>query len=312
MRPTHQAPRKSGKGTAMPAPMSLLRRSSTRRFTLALATAALLVGAAPTGALAAGEGAVVPRKEWSFQGLTGHFDQAQLQRGYQVYREVCASCHGLKFLSWRNLGQDGGPRFSEAAVKALAAEAEVQDGPNDEGEMFTRPGLPSDRLPSPFANDQEARVANGGALPPDLSLIAKARGVKRPSLGFAPLNWVRDIAVGDETGGVDYLYSLLTGYPEEPPEGVTVSEGMYYNNAYPGHQIAMAAPLSDDIVEYADGSPQTVSQYAKDVSAFLMWAAEPKLEERKSLGLRVLIYLAILSVLLYLSKRLLWSRVAGH
>ncbi|MEL7543001.1 MAG: cytochrome c1 [Pseudomonadota bacterium] len=266
-----------------------------------------------TAAHAAGEGLVVPRQDWSFSGVTGTFDKAQLQRGYQVYREVCSACHGLKFLSWRNLSQSGGPGLTEAEVKALAAEAEVTDGPNDEGEMFTRPALPSDSIGAPYSNVQEARVANGGAYPPDLSLIAKARSVNRPSLGFAPINWVRDIALGDETRGVDYVYKLLKSYPEEPPEGFQLGEGMYYNDIYPGHQIAMASPLSDDIVEYAQSDvPTTTDQYAKDVSAFLMWAAEPKLEERKSLGLRVLLYLIVLTGLLYLAKRKLWSRVAGH
>ncbi len=275
---------------------------------VAVATA-LTMALATSSAHAAGGGVTVEAQDWSFSGVTGHFDKAQLQRGFQVYKEVCSSCHGLKFLHWRNLGETGGPGFSEAEVKALAAAAEVQDGPDDEGEMFDRPGLPSDSMGSPFANDAAARASNNGALPPDLSLIAKARGVTRPGLPIAPLNWLRDIISGDETGGADYLYGLLTGYPENPPEGFVLSEGMNYNTVYEGHQIAMAAPLSDDAVEYSDGTPQTLQQHAKDVTAFLMWAAEPKLEERKSLGIRVMLYLLILSALLYLTKRSLWSRL---
>lgn len=265
-----------------------------------------------SAASAAGGGATVEPQHWSFSGINGHYDKTQLQRGFQVYKEVCSACHGLKYLYYRNLGEDGGPGFSEAAVKALAAEAEVRDGPNDEGEMFDRPGLPSDSMGSPYANDQEARAANNGALPPDLSLIAKARSVKRPA-AFAVLGWIRDIIKGDETAGVDYLYGLMIGYTEEPPAGVKVAEGMYYNTVFEGHQIAMPSPLSKDGVEYAQSDvPQTVDQYARDVSAFLMWAAEPKLEERKGLGIRVMIYLAILALLLYLTKRKLWSRLGDH
>ncbi|MEL6288821.1 MAG: cytochrome c1 [Pseudomonadota bacterium] len=287
---------------------------TTRTAVLTAAAVTGLAGVLATSpAHAAGESVVVPRQEWSFNGITGRFDKAQLQRGFQVYKEVCSSCHGLKFVYWRNLAEDGGPGLTEREVKALAAETAVQDGPNDEGEMFERPGLASDTIRSPYANEQEARLANGGAYPPDLSLITKARSVARPSLGFAPLNWVRDIFVGDESRGVDYTYKLLKGYPEEPPEGFKLGDGMYYNSVYPGNQIAMAAPLVDDIIEYAQSDvPTTVDQYAKDVSAFLAWTAEPKLEERKSLGLRVLLYLLVLSVLLYLAKRKLWSRVAGH
>lgn len=326
-----------------------------------VAAATILIGAvASTSAQAAGGGATVEREPWTFSGITGKFDKPQLQRGFQVYKEVCSSCHGLKFLHWRNLGEAGGPGFSEAEIKALAAEAEVQDGPDDDGEMFDRPGLPSDSMGSPYANDNEARSANGGALPPDLSLIAKGRGVARPSLGFAPLNWVRDIIGGDETGGADYIYKLLTSYGpapvykkaeggkleaaelkdgrEDDGEGdvkagymscvnapkedgtLTVEtclepqEGMNYNAFYEGHQIAMASPLTDDAVEYLqhkgqDPIPQTVDQHSRDVAAFLTWAAEPKLEERKSLGLRVMLYLIILSVLLYLTKKSLWARL---
>lgn len=234
---------------------------------------------------AAEESTEIPSLDWSFSGPFGTYDPAQLQRGYKVYQEVCSACHGLKLLSYRNLGQTGGPGFSPGQVSTLAAEAQVTAGPNDEGEMIERPGRPSDRFVSPYPNEQAARAANGGALPPDLSVIAKAR-----------------------PGGPNYIYSLLTGYGE-PPAGVKVMEGMNYNAAFPGHQISMPPPLSDGQVEYSDNAPQTVPQYAKDLAAFLMWAAEPKLDERHALGLRMMIYLSLLIVLLYLAKRKIWSRV---
>lgn len=254
---------------------------------LALAVSAVLLGVALCAGTvqAAEEASEFADRDWSFEGPFGMFDRGQLQRGYKVYKNVCAACHGMRLLHFRNLGESGGPEFSEEAVKALAASVEVQDGPNDEGEMFTRPAKPSDAFPSPFANDNAARAANNGALPPDLSVIAKAR-----------------------EGGPDYLYALLTGY-KEPPADMKMSEGMNYNAAFPGHQIAMLPPLGPDAVEYTDGSPQTVEQYAKDVSAFLMWAAEPKLEERHKVGFRFMIYLLLLAGLLYLAKRRIWSNL---
>jgi cytochrome c1 len=211
------------------------------------------------------------------------FDRGQLQRGYKVYKDVCAACHGMRLLHFRNLHESGGPEFSEEAVKALAGDVEVQDGPNDEGEMFARPGKPSDAFPSPFANDNAARAANNGALPPDLSVIAKAR-----------------------EGGPDYIYALMTGY-KDAPEGTKMSEDMNYNEAFPGHQIAMAAPLGEEVVEYTDGTAPTLENYAKDVAAFLMWAAETKLEERHKVGFRFMIYLVLLAGFLYLAKRRVWS-----
>lgn len=236
-----------------------------------------------TPARAAGDLPAISAQSWSFNGPFGTFDRAQLQRGFQVYKEVCAGCHGIKFLSFRNLGEEGGPEFSEEAVKVLAAEVEVQDGPNDEGEMFDRPARPSDAFPSPFPNAQAARAANNGANPPDLSVMAKAR-----------------------TEGADYLYALLTGYADAP-EGATLAEGMSYNKFFPGHQIAMAPPLSDESVEYSDGTAATLDNHARDVSAFLMWAAEPKLEERLRIGFRFMIYLVLLTGFLYLAKRRVWS-----
>lgn len=246
---------------------------------------AIVVGFAALagGAAGAAEDARAPKKvDWSFSGPFGRYDKAELQRGFQIYKEVCASCHSLRLVAFRNLADLG---FSEAEVKAIAAGYEVEDGPNDDGEMYMRPARPSDRFPSPFANIQEARLANNGAAPPDLSLMAKAR-----------------------MGGADYIFSLLTGY-EEAPAHVQLASGMNYNPYFAGGQIAMAPPLSDDIVTYADGTPATVEQMAHDVTAFLMWAAEPKLEDRTSLGFRVMIFLVILSVLLYFVNRKVWAPV---
>jgi cytochrome c1 len=232
---------------------------------------------------AAGDGIHIKAQEWSFSGPFGTFDRGQIQRGFKVYQEVCSACHGLRQLYFRNLGEAGGPEFSEAEVKALAAEAEIKDGPNHEGEMFDRPGKPSDAFVSPFPNENAARAANNGAYPPDLSLMAKAR-----------------------VGGPDYIYALMAGY-KDAPENMKISDGMNYNAVFPGHQIAMASPLDDDAVEYSDGTKPTLDNYARDVSAFLMWAAEPKLEQRHKLGFRFMIYLLILSGLLYLAKRRIWS-----
>ncbi len=284
--------------------------SGVRKALGIAAIASAVMAAAPftTQVLAAGDAPHIDRQKWTFGGFFGYYDKQQLQRGYQVYKEVCASCHGLKYLSYRNLGQEGGPQFSEAAVKALAKEAEVQDGPNEEGEMFARPGKPSDRFVSPFPNAQAARAANGGAFPPDLSIIAKARTIHTPTGYMEPVHWLKDIVTGYQEGGPDYLYALLTGYGEAPAK-VKLGEGMNYNKYFPGQQIAMAAPLSDDAVEYSDGSPQTTAQYAKDVTAFLMWAADPTLQERKQLGFRVMIYLLIFALILYLAKKSAWRRV---
>ena len=257
--------------------------SLTRNVSLALAIGAISAALAVSPALAAGDAPEIKAQKWSFSGPFGMFDRGQLQRGYKVYKNVCAACHGMRLLHFRNLGEPGGPEFSEEAVKALAATVEVQDGPNDDGEMFSRPGKPSDAFTSPFANENAGRAANNGAYPPDLSVIAKARH-----------------------GGADYLYALMTGYKEAPAE-MKMSEGMNYNAAYAGHQIAMAAPLSEEVVEYTDGTAPTIENYAKDVSAFLMWAAEPKLEERHKLGFRFMIYLLLLAGILYLAKRKVWS-----
>ena len=244
-----------------------------------------------------------PRQSWSFAGPFGVFDQGQLQRGYKVYREVCSNCHSMQMLSFRNLADPGGPHFSEAQVKALAASFQIKDGPNDAGEMFDRPGRPSDKFPWNFANAQAARAALGGALPPDMSVLAKARTYERGVPWF-----IFDIFTQYQEEGVDYISALLNGYTQLPA-GVTLAPGQYYNVYFPGHKIGMPPPLSDGQVAYTDGAPATVQQYSRDVSAFLMWAAEPKFEERKALGLRVMIFLVVFAVLLYFTKRRIWARV---
>ena len=228
------------------------------------------------------------KTDWSFKGLFGKFDRAALQRGYQVYTEVCASCHSMKYLSYRNLSEEGGPEFSEAAAKAIAASFEVKDGPNADGEMFTRPGKLSDKFVMPYDNVKAAQAANGGAYPPDMSVLVKARG-----------------------GGVDYIYSLLQGY-EDPPSGVTLDDGVYYNKYMYGNKIRMAAPLSDGIVEYGDGTNASVEQMSKDVTTFLMWAAEPHLEARHQMGFKAIVYLIILTILVYFSMKKIWSRVESE
>ena len=233
------------------------------------------------GQVIAAESIKLPARNWSFTGMFGTFDRGSQQRGLQVYLEVCASCHSLRLLAYRNLAGIG---FSEDQIKAIAAEAEVTDGPNEEGEMFDRPARPSDRFASPFPNDNAARASNNGALPPDLSLMVKAR-----------------------KGGADYLHALLTGYKEEPPAGFTLGDGMNYNTYFAGHQIAMAPPIADDAVEYADGTKATAKQIATDISTFLAWTAEPELEERKRLGIKVLLFLIVLTAMLYAVKRQIWK-----
>ena len=240
--------------------------------------------------------------DWSFAGPFGTYDKGQLQRGLKVYKEVCAACHSMELVAFRTLEGLG---YSEAQVKAFAADYTVQDGPNADGEMFERPGLPSDHFPSPFPNKEAAAASNNGAAPPDFSLIAKARGVER---GFP--TFVFDIFTQYAEGGPDYIYSLLTGY-QEPPAGTEVAEGTYYNPYFiAGKSLAMAPPLSDGQVTYDDGAPQTVDQYSRDVAAFLTWAAEPHLEDRKKTGFQVMVFLAVFGVLVYLTKRKVWSEVA--
>jgi len=223
--------------------------------------------------------------DWSFAGLTGKFERDSLQRGYQVYKEVCSSCHSMKYLSYRNLSQKGGPEFTLEEVKAIAASYDVEDGPNSEGEMYERKGRPSDHFVNPYPNDNAAVAANGGAYPPDMSVLAKAR-----------------------TGGANYIYSILMGY-EEKPAGFVLDEGVYYNKYMEGNKIKMMSPLSDDIIEYTDGTNATQAQMAKDVTSFLTWAAEPHLEARHRTGTKVIIYLILLATLVYFSMKKIWSRV---
>lgn len=240
--------------------------------------------------------------EWSFAGPFGTYDKAQLQRGLKVYKEVCSACHSMDLVAFRTLEDLG---YSEAQVKAFAAEYTIEDGPNDDGDMFERPGLPSDYFTPPFPNHQAAAASNGGAAPPDFSLIAKARGVER---GFP--TFIFDIFTQYAENGPDYIYSLLTGYDEEPPAGMEIAEGTHYNPYFiGGKSLAMAAPLSDDQVTYDDGAPQTVDQYSRDVSAFLMWAAEPHLESRKKTGFRVMVFLILFAGLMYATKRRVWANV---
>jgi len=233
----------------------------------------------------AAEKAEYLKTNWSFKGLFGKFDRGALQRGYQVYSEVCSSCHSMKYVSYRNLVEKGGPEFSEAQAKAIAASFEVTDGPNSDGEMFTRPGKLSDRFVMPYENVKAAQAANGGAYPPDMSVLVKARG-----------------------GGANYIYSLLQGY-DDPPSGVIMDEGVYYNKYMYGNKIKMSNPLSDGLVEYADGTEATVEQMSKDVTTFLMWTAEPHLEARHKMGFKAIVYLIILTILVYFSMKRIWSRI---
>ncbi len=251
-----------------------------RKFVItALAAAGLAVAA---GSAVASEGGHLTTQSWSWDGVFGSYDAKQLQRGFTVFHDVCGNCHGLKLVSYRNLKEIG---LTDEKVKEVAAEKQVQDGPNDEGEMFLRAALPSDHVVPPFPNDQAARVANNGALPPDLSLMAKAR-----------------------KGGPDYIYSLLTGF-QEPPADFKMNDGMSYNTVFPGNQIGMPPQLFDDLVTYTDGTKATPEQMAKDITAFLNWAAEPELNERHRLGLASMIFLLVLTALMYALKREIWKDV---
>jgi cytochrome c1 len=242
-----------------------------------------------------------PRLKWSFAGPFGKFDKGQLQRGLKVYREVCQACHSLNLVAFRTLGQSGALGFTEGQIKTLAGEYQITDGPNDTGEMFQRPGRPSDSFPKIFANEQAARATHNGALPVDLSVIAKARTFEVGFPGF-----LIDIVRQYQENGVDYLHALLTGY-SEPPAGETLTPTQFWNKFYPGHKIAMRPPLEDNRVEYSDGTPQTVDQYSRDVTAFLMWAAEPHLEARKRIGFQVIIFLIVFAGLAYFTKKKVWA-----
>ena len=245
--------------------------------------AAVIAAVIAATAANAAEAPRPPGQKWSFAEISGKYDRNALRRGLTVYTGVCGACHSLDLVAYRHLG---GVDYSAEEIKAIAAEFEVEDGPDEDGEMFTRAALPADAFAAPFANEQAARAANGGAYPPDLSLITKAR-----------------------KHGADYLYALLTKYRDEAPEGFDLLDGMYYNEYFPGHQIAMPPPLVEGAVEYADGTEATVAQMASDVTTFLAWAAEPEMEERKRLGIKVLIFVLVLTAMLYALKRQIWSRL---
>ncbi|HYH17012.1 MAG TPA: cytochrome c1 [Azospirillum sp.] len=251
-----------------------------RALKTAILSAALALGIA--GAAQASEGVKIPEQSWPHAGVFGTIDKASAQRGFQIYKDVCAACHSMKLVPIRTLAGIG---FGEDELKALAAGYEVQAGPNDNGEMFMRPGIPADRFPSPFPNDNAARAANNGALPPDLSLVAKAR-----------------------QGFEDYIYAFLTGF-EDPPAEVNLMPGMNYNKYFPGHQVGMPNILQPEGVTYADGTKATVEQQAKDVATFLTFVAEPHLDARKQMGVKVILFLLVFAGLMYASKRQLWSKI---
>jgi len=275
-----------------------------KRTFLALAAAASFAGAIGASAAYAAEAMTPPRQSWSFSGPFGRYDQAQLQRGFKVYKEVCAACHSLNLLRFRNLAEPGGLGFSVAQAAAIAAEYKIKDGPNDQGEMFERDGRIADAFPWNFPNEAAARAALGGVLPPDMSVIAKARTYER---GFP---WfVLDMFTQYQEQGPDYLTALMLGYREKPADMVMPSPTMQYNMYFPGNAMSMPPPLTNDRVTYDDGTPQTIEQYAKDTSAFLMWVAEPHLMERKRIGFQVMIFLIVFAGLLYFTKKKVWHAV---
>ena len=259
------------------------------RFALPLGLALAVVASAP--ALAAiGDQMPLKHVEWSFEGPLGTFNRADLQHGFQVYKEVCSACHSLNRVAFHTLSEEGGPGFTDPQMKAIAAAYKIPAGPNDKGETvddkgqpLMRSGIPSDYFPAPFANEDAARAANGGALPPDLSIIVKAR-----------------------PGGPDYVYSIISGFGQKPPPGFKVTEGKYYNPYFAGWNISMPPPLAKGSVTYSDGTPATVENECHDIVTFLTWAAEPKMEERKHVGFGVMAFLVLLSGLLYLSYRRIW------
>jgi ubiquinol-cytochrome c reductase cytochrome c1 subunit len=283
------------------------------KITLMGLAAGLLLSIAPAAAAeqAAGheEHYQVPRLTWTWGGIFGYFDQQQLRRGYKVYKEVCSNCHNMGLLSYRNLGEPGGPGFSPEEVKAIAAEVQVFEGFDEQGNIAMRGGRPADNFVWKFKNAKEAAAAFGGAVPPDLSLITRARGLEREFAWYQfPLVAAKDLATQYQEQGADYLHALLNGYVD-PPAGKTIASGLNYNRVFPGGQLAMPQPLSDGQVEYGDGTPNTLDQEARDVTAFLAWAAEPHLAERKKMGIWVIIYLAVLAGLLLLSKKVMWRNI---
>jgi ubiquinol-cytochrome c reductase cytochrome b/c1 subunit len=296
--------------TPRPVPNSIADDVLSRTGSLAKPMVSAMIAIAVAGAVFAGGAQTAraetqdtpPSQSWSFAGPFGKFDRGQLQRGYKIYKEVCSTCHSMNLMHFRNLADPGGPGFSLAQATAVAADYKVQDGPNDAGEMFERPGRIADKFPAPFANEQAARAANGGALPPDLSLIAKARSYER---GFPAV--IFDFFRQFQEQGPNYVSAILQGFVDPPPKDFKLPEGSYYNTYFPGHAIKMPKPLSDDQVTYDDGTPQKLDQYAKDVAAFLMWTAEPHLEDRKRMGMQVMIFLIIFAGLMYFTKKKVWA-----
>jgi len=286
---------------------SLVRRS-LGAFVIGSVLSATALSAPASAAETAGH-YQVPRLEWTFGGLNGTFDKQQLRRGFKVYQSVCQNCHNLAHLSYRNLTQPGGPELPKEEVEAYAAQKQVADGFNDAGEVNLRPAKLSDLFVGPFKNDKEAAAAMNGAVPPDLSLITKARTVEREVEWYAvPFAMLKDVLTQYQEQGADYVHALLNGYTEQPAT-FNLLPGLNYNRVFPGNQIGMPQPLSDGMVDYTDGTPNTLDQQAKDVTAFLAWAAEPTLADRKKMGLWVLAYLIILAGLLYGSKKLIWRNV---
>ncbi|MCC6887190.1 MAG: cytochrome b N-terminal domain-containing protein [Hyphomicrobiales bacterium] len=297
-----------GREKTLPVPGSIteavLKRGSAAA---AVALAAIFAGtvALSSPALAAGEAETPPKQRWSFAGPFGTFDRAQLQRGFRVYREVCQTCHGVALLSFRNLAEPGGPEFTRAQAAVIAAEYQVPDEPDDQGEVKERPARLADRFPPPYKNENQARARFNG-VPPDLSVIIKARGYER---GFP---WfIVDLFTQYQEHGADYLVALLTGYTE-PPANTEAPAGTFYNRYFPGHFLTMPQPLSDSQIEYTDGTKPTAEQLARDVTAFLAWAAEPHLEARKRLGLQVIVFLVVFAGLLYFTKKKVWKSVEAH
>jgi len=260
----------------------------------ALAVSGIIMGGISVASAAGDSAYPLKKNEWPHAGPFGKFDKAALQRGLQVYKEVCSSCHSLDMVAFRELSALG---YNKEEIKAFAAEYDYADGFDDEGEEKTRPGKAFDYFPAPFASEQEARDSNNGAFPPDFSLLAKAR--EHLSI-FTP--WA-------SVYGEDYIVGILTTYHEEAPEGVEMVEGASFNEAFSGNQIAMAPPLSDDMVEYADGTPATTQQMAHDVATFMYWAAEPKMEERKEIGFKVMTFMLVLTILLYFVNKSVWAKL---
>ncbi|MFI5015902.1 MAG: cytochrome c1 [Hyphomicrobiales bacterium] len=290
-----------------------MKRARSALVVLAALSCVTLVPAEAQEVSIAGEQKIPERQSWSFSGPFGIYDTAQLQRGYKIYREVCSACHSMISLKFRNLSDPGGPEFTEGQVEALAAEYKVQDGPNEQGDMFERPGRPGDPFPKTFPNEQMARLANGGALPPDMSVLAKARSFERFDWFPADVAYgIWNVLTQYQTQGPDYISALLQGYTD-PPKGFDIQPGQNYNEIMPGNRIAMAKPIQDGQVEYPKGPdgkavvPETVAQYSKDVAAFLMWVAEPKLDQRKRTGFVVLLYLLVFASLAYFVKKKVWA-----